>query len=53
MEFTTGITQFNTNQNLNAIDDYNKYLQGHASFEVEKISFGENIKMLLLVKSSI
>ena len=41
MEFTTGITQFNTNYNLNAIDDYNKYLQGHASFEVEKTSFEE------------
>ena len=44
MEFTTGITQFNTNYNLNAIDDYNKYLQGHASFEVEKTSFEEALE---------
>ena len=39
MEFTTGISAFNTNYNLNAIDDYNKFLRGNASFEVEKIDF--------------
>ncbi len=39
MEFTTGISAFNTNYNLNAIDDYNKFLQGNASFEVEKNEF--------------
>ena len=26
MEFTTGINAYNTNFNLNAIDDYNKFL---------------------------
>ena len=35
MEFSTGISAYNTNYNLNAIDDYNKFLQGNASFEVE------------------
>ena len=35
MEFTTGISAYNTNYNLNAIDDYNKFLQGNASFQVE------------------
>ncbi len=39
MEFTTGISEFNTNYNLNAINDYNKFLQGNASFEVEKTDF--------------
>ena len=41
MEFTTGISQFNTNYNLNAIDDYNKFLQGNASFDVEQTKFEE------------
>lgn len=35
MDFSTQIEGFNTEFNLNAIKDYNKYLQGHASFEVE------------------
>lgn len=39
MEFTAGISEFNTNYNLNAINDYNKFLQGNASFEVEKTDF--------------
>ncbi len=39
MEFTTGISAFNTNYNLNAIDDYNKFLRGNASFEIEKTDF--------------
>ncbi len=41
MEFTAGISEFNTNYNLNAINDYNKFLQGNASFEVEKTDFDE------------
>ncbi len=41
MEFTTGISAYNTNYNLNAIDDYNKFLQGNASFEIDKTSFDE------------
>lgn len=41
MEFTTGISAFNTNYNLNAINDYNKFLQGNASFEVEKTEFDD------------
>lgn len=35
MEFSTGITQFNTNYNLNAIDDYNKLLKDNASFKFD------------------
>ena len=41
MEFTTGISEFNTTYNLNAIDDYNKYLKGQASFEIDKNAFEE------------
>ena len=39
MEFTTGISAFNKNYNLNTIDDYNKFLRGNASFEIEKTDF--------------
>ena len=35
MDFSTNIQSFNTEYNLNAINDYNKFLQGHASFEIE------------------
>lgn len=35
MEFSTGITEFNQNYNLNAINDYNRFLQGKASFEFD------------------
>lgn len=35
MEFSTAIDSFNTEFNLNAVGDYNKYLQGQASFELE------------------
>lgn len=35
MEFSTSIQSFNTDFNLNAIDDYNKFLKGNASFELE------------------
>lgn len=41
MEFTTAINQMNIDYNVNAINDYNKFLQGQASFEVEKTSFEE------------
>lgn len=44
MEFTTGISAFNTNYNLNAIDNYNKFLQGNASFEVEKTEFDKALE---------
>ena len=36
MEFSTSINQFNTNYNLNAIDDYNKFLKENSSFKIEK-----------------
>jgi len=36
MEFSTAIQGFNQEFNLNAINDYNKYLQGHASFEFDQ-----------------
>lgn len=35
MEFSTAISGFNNEFNMNAINDYNKYLQGQASFELE------------------
>jgi flagellar hook-basal body complex protein FliE len=35
MEFSTAINGFNAEFNSNAINDYNKYLQGQASFEFE------------------
>jgi flagellar hook-basal body complex protein FliE len=35
MEFSTAINGFNSEFNSNAINDYNKYLQGQASFEFE------------------
>lgn len=35
MDFSTNIQSFNTEFNLNAIRDYNKYLQGQASFDVD------------------
>lgn len=35
MDFSTSIQSFNTEFNLNAINDYNKFLQGHAAFEIE------------------
>ena len=44
MNFTAGISEFNTSYNLNSVDDYNKFLQGNASFEVEKTSFDEALE---------
>lgn len=41
MEFSTAINNINSSYNLNAIDEYNKYLQGHASFDVENNVFEE------------
>jgi flagellar hook-basal body complex protein FliE len=35
MDFSTNIQSFNREFNLNAINDYNKYLQGQAAFEIE------------------
>ena len=36
MDFSVGISEFSTNYgNLNAIGDYNKFLQGNASFEID------------------
>ena len=35
MDFSTQIEGFNTEFNLNAIKDYNRFLQGQASFEME------------------
>ena len=44
MNFTAGISEFNTSYNLNSVDDYNKFLQGNTSFEVEKTSFDEALE---------
>ena len=35
MDFSTSIQGFNNEYNLNAIRDYNKFLQGQASFDIE------------------
>lgn len=35
MDFSTTIQGFNQDYNLNAIREYNNYLQGHAAFEIE------------------
>ncbi len=35
MEFSTAINGFNNEFNMNAINDYNRFLQGQASFELE------------------
>ena len=35
MDFSTNIAGFNTEFNLNAVKDYNRYLQNQASFEFE------------------
>ena len=35
MEFSTAIQGFNNEFNLNAVRDYNKFLQGQASFDIE------------------
>lgn len=35
MDFSTNIQNFNQEFNLNAIRDYNRYLQGQAAFEIE------------------
>lgn len=35
MEFSTSIQSFNTEFNLNSINDYNQFLKGNASFEFE------------------
>ena len=35
MDFSTAIQGFNQEFNLNAVRDYNKYLQGQASFEFD------------------
>lgn len=41
MDFAAGVSEYNINYNLNAIDDYNRFLQGNASFEVDKTAFEE------------
>ena len=35
MDFSTSIQGFNNEYNLNAVRDYNKFLQGQASFDIE------------------
>ena len=35
MDFSTSIQGFNTEYNLNAINDYNQFLKGQASFEFD------------------
>ena len=41
MDFSTGISAYNTNYNLNAIDDYNKFLQNNSSFEFDSTAPAE------------
>ena len=36
MEFTTEISSYNTNFNLNEISDYNQFLRGNTSFNINK-----------------
>ena len=35
MDFSTQINEYVTNYNLNAVEDYNKFLKGNASFEFD------------------
>ncbi len=35
MEFSAGITEYNNTYNLNAIDDYNKFLRNNSSFKFD------------------
>ena len=46
MDFSTSIQGFNNEYNLNAIRDYNKFLQGQASFEMdsEKTDFARALE---------
>lgn len=46
MEFSTAISGFNNEFNMNAINDYNKFLQGQASFEIEaqKVDFAQALE---------
>lgn len=44
MEFSTAINQINNNFNFNSIDNYNKFLQGNASFDVQKTSFEDTLE---------
>ena len=46
MDFSTNIQSFNAEYNLNAIKDYNKFLQGHAAFEIEteQTEFGKTLE---------
>lgn len=45
MNFTTGISEFNTSyNNVNSINDYNKFLQGNASFNVERSEFEDALE---------
>ena len=36
MDFATGINAYNTNFNMNAIDEYNKFLQGGTTFNINR-----------------
>ena len=35
MEISTGIAEYNTTYNLNAVDDYNKFLKNNMSFQFD------------------
>lgn len=41
MDFSTSIQGFNQEYNLNAINDYNKFLKGQASFELDSSAESE------------
>ena len=46
MEFSTTIQGFNQEYNLNAINDYNQFLKGQASFEFDPVAETEFSKAL-------
>lgn len=52
MDFSTNIQSFNREYNLNAINEYNKFLQGQASFEMETDPY-EFAKVLDVASNSV
>ena len=52
MDFSTTIQGFNQEYNLNAINDYNQYLKGHASFEFDPVAESEFSKAMEVAAKS-
>ena len=38
MDFSTGISTYNTNYNLNAVEDYNNFLKNNSSFAFDTVA---------------